>query len=491
MLPPHTRLAVALVVVGIAGCGRAEVALDTDSPAIAWERCPGLNLRMRCGVLTVPEAHGAADGDPRTIGVAFAVSPATGPRDGDEPVLVLLGGPGGAATTALRGVLGDYRALNRGRDVVLVDQRGAGRSSPLHCTFGPARDGQAPGAFLPPEHVRECVTRLSRGADPSRYRTREFVADLELLRAALGVERWNLHGTSYGSRVVLRYMQRHPERVRSAILVGVVPPELRLPMTLGPDADAALEQVAADCAADEACDRAYPDFRARVDSIARRLEAASTARSTGSGGVDPATPPISRSAFGMAVRGAMYTGWGASQLPWMIAEAYEGNFEPLLERGRRDARRMASSGVAGLYLAVTCADDVARAAPDSALALNGASTMGAERALAFLAACGEWPAVVDREGWADGSPVLPPVLMMVGEADPATPVHWAEAAMRTAADGRLVVVPQGGHVLTGLHGMECIERLQARFLARPEPDALDVSCLSQVRRPPFVVKGAR
>jgi pimeloyl-ACP methyl ester carboxylesterase len=480
MRPPYTRLTVVLAAAAIAGCGHADLALDTDSPAVEWERCPGFNLRMRCGILTVPEAHGAPQGDPRTIGVAFAISPATGRREGDEPVLVLLGGPGGAATAQIRGVLSDYRALNRGRDVVLVDQRGAGRSSPLHCTFGPpAPDPQTPGPFLPPEHVRECVARLSRGADLSRYRTSEFVADLELLRAALGVRRWNLHGTSYGSRAALQYMRRHPGRVRSAILVGVVPPELRLPMTLGPDADAALDRVAADCAADEACGRAYPDFRARVDSIARRLEAG------------PATAPLTRSSFGMAVRGAMYTGWGASRLPSMIAEAYEGNYEPLLERGRRSGRRMARSGVAGLYLAVSCADDVARAARDSATALNEGSTMGAARAQAFFAACGEWPAVVDREGWADTSAVLPPVLMMVGEADPATPVHWAEAAMRTAADGRLVVVPQGGHVLTGLHGMECIERLQTSFVSRPEPGALDVSCLREVRRPPFLVKGGR
>jgi hypothetical protein len=59
--------------------------------------------------------------------------------------------------------------------------------------------------------------------------------------------------------------------------------------------------------------------------------------------------------------------------------------------------------------------------------------------------------------------------------------------MRSAVDGRLVVVPQGGHVLSGLHGMGCLERLQSDFLTRPEPAALDVTCLQEVRRPPFAV----
>jgi hypothetical protein len=63
-----------------------------------------------------------------------------------------------------------------------------------------------------------------------------------------------------------------------------------------------------------------------------------------------------------------------------------------------------------------------------------------------------------------------------------------EVAMQRVVDGRLIVVPQGGHVLSGLHGMGCLERLQSDFLALPEPHALDVTCLHEVRRPPFVVR---
>jgi pimeloyl-ACP methyl ester carboxylesterase len=491
MIPHHRRavaFAIAFAAAGAASCGHVAGPYTTEAAAIDWERCPGLNLRMRCGMLTVPETHGAAGHEARTIRVAFAISPARGHREGDEPVLVLLGGPGGSATGQLRGVISDYKALNRHRDVVLVDQRGTGRSSPLHCTFGSvAPDSSVAGRFLPPEHVRGCVERLSASADLSRYTTSEFVADLELLREALGVSRWNLHGTSYGSRAAILYTQRHPQRVRAAILVGVVPPGLRMPMTLGPDADSALDKVAADCAADEQCARAFPNFRAEVDSIARRLETAPALVQ----GEDPrtgkaTTVPYTRGMFGMAVRGAMYTGWGASNLPSMIHQAYHGDFAPLMKRGSRDSRRMAQSGVAGLFLAVTCAEDVARADRDSTIALNEASTMGAARARSFFAACAEWPERPHAIEW-DSTLLTPPVLMMVGDADPATPPHWAELAMLSAVNGRLVVVPQGGHVLTGLNGMECLQRLQSDFLTRPEPAALDVTCLQEVRRPPFVV----
>jgi pimeloyl-ACP methyl ester carboxylesterase len=490
---PHLRralaFAAAIAAAGATACGHVDGPYATDAPTIAWERCPGLNLRMRCGMLTVPETHSASGREARTIGVAFAISPVRRHREGDEPVLVLLGGPGGAATGQLRGVMADYRALNRNRDVVLVDQRGTGRSTPLHCTFGPAGpDSSASDRFLPPEHVRACGERLRASADLSRYTTREFVADLELLREALGVSRWNLHGTSYGSRAAILYMQLHPQRVRAAILVGVVPPGLRMPMTLGPDADSALDRVAADCAADEPCARAYPSFRAEVDAIARRLDATPALVQGEDARTGKAmTVTYTRGMFGMAVRGAMYTGWGASNLPAMISQAYHGDFAPLMERGTRNSRRMRQSGVAGLYLAVTCAEDVARADQDSAIALNEASTMGAARARSIFAACAEWPARPHAIEWPDATPLTRPVLMMVGDADPATPPHWAELALRNAVDGRLVVVPQGGHVLSGLHGMGCLERLQSDFLTRPEPAAVDITCLQEVRRPPFVV----
>jgi pimeloyl-ACP methyl ester carboxylesterase len=482
--------AVAFTAAGALGCRHSDSPYAADSAAIEWERCPGLNLRIRCGMLTVPEAQDAGGREGRTITVAFAISPARERRDGDEPVLVLLGGPGGSATGQLRGVLSDYKALNRNRDVVLVDQRGTGRSSPLHCTFGPvSHDSSAAEQFLAPAHVRGCAERLRSGADLSRYATSDFLADLESLREALGVSQWNLHGTSYGTRVALLYMEQHPQRVRSGILVGVVPPELRMPMTLGPDADSALDRVARDCAADPQCARAYPNFRAEVDSIARRLDVTPALvqmphPQTGK----PTMVPYTRSMFGMAVRGAMYTGWGASNLPSMIHHAFDGDYTPLVERGIRDSGRMAQSGVAGLYLAVTCADDVARGDLESAIALNEASTMGALRARTFFAACAEWPAQPNGAEWPEPTSLRPPVLMMVGEADPATPPHWAEVAMRRALDGRLIVVPQGGHVLSGLHGMACLERLQAEFVARPEPRTLDVTCLGEVRRPPFVLK---
>jgi pimeloyl-ACP methyl ester carboxylesterase len=77
--------------------------------------------------------------------------------------------------------------------------------------------------------------------------------------------------------------------------------------------------------------------------------------------------------------------------------------------------------------------------------------------------------------------------MLVGDADPVTPPHWAEMAMKRMSRVRTVVVPHGGHGFSGLLGAECLDRLQAEFLLSAAPAALDVSCARQVRRPPFAV----
>ncbi|HWK90413.1 MAG TPA: alpha/beta fold hydrolase, partial [Longimicrobium sp.] len=430
--------------------------------SITWGTCEPAVAGARCGTLTVPEARDTPGG--RSIQLAVAVAPATdGAARQEDPLLILVGGPGDAATERLRGVGSAFAAINRTRDIVLVDQRGTGRSAPLRCPFGDDANPQSYlDEFLPVAAMEECRARLAAGADLARYRTRDFVADLEALRTALGVARWNLYGTSYGTRVALHYLQRHPEHIRSAILSGVVPPELTLPMTLGADADGALDRLAADCGADSACAAAFPRFRAEVDSIAQRLERAPAAVPFTHPATDqPITLTLSRGTFGEILRSMMYSAQNASAVPLAVHEAYGGDYRALVMAGLSARRGLARSGAAGVYLAVTCAEDIARADPEAALAANRATTMGVTRARAHIAACRGWPTRPDGDEFPPAAPVRVPVLAMVGEADPATPPHWAELAMRTLVNGRLIIVPQAGHGFSGMQGGDCIARVQA------------------------------
>src|SRR5438270_11165658 len=118
--------------------------------------------------------------------------------------------------------------MHRERDIVLIDQRGTGASNRLDCEADAQRLYRASEAEIAAD-TRGCLTRLSARAEVGYYTTSLAVQDLERVRAALGVGRIDLYGTSYGTRVAQHYLRRFPQRVRALILDGVVP----APVVLG------------------------------------------------------------------------------------------------------------------------------------------------------------------------------------------------------------------------------------------------------------------
>ena len=162
-------------------------------------------LAARCGTLEVPLNPAEPDG--QKIGLFVAVVPA------------LSKVPEPDAFTVIVGVAGSFERIRRERDIVLVDQRGTGQSNALECS------SESAGLDVSsPERVREeterCLEQLP--SDPRYYTTSVAVRDLELVRATLGYNSWNLYGISYGTRVALHYLRRYPETTRSVVLDGVV-----------------------------------------------------------------------------------------------------------------------------------------------------------------------------------------------------------------------------------------------------------------------------
>ena len=111
--------------------------------------------------------------------------------------------------------------VRRTRDVVLVDQRGTGRSAPLACAaFVPDEDAADALDTDPLPRATQCARELTeKGIDVTQYTTEAFIGDLEAVRTALGYPRWNLWGGSYGSRVALEYLRHHGDRVRTIAAV--------------------------------------------------------------------------------------------------------------------------------------------------------------------------------------------------------------------------------------------------------------------------------
>src|SRR5690606_13512205 len=168
----------------------------------------------RCGRLAVPENRDEPGG--KILRLHVAVIPALRLQPEPDPLFVLSGGPGQAASDFYLSVAPAFARVRRDRDIVLVDQRGVGRSNRLDCALPDSGELAHVDLGRLDAAVQSCLAALP--SDPRFYSTSIAVRDLDEVRAALGYERVNVYGVSYGTRVAQHYMRRYPQRVRAAIL---------------------------------------------------------------------------------------------------------------------------------------------------------------------------------------------------------------------------------------------------------------------------------
>ncbi|MBV9061537.1 MAG: alpha/beta fold hydrolase, partial [Alphaproteobacteria bacterium] len=180
--------------------------------------CKGL-AEARCGTLMVFENRLAKHG--RRIPIAVSVVPGTGPYRA-EPIFILQGGPGQAATDIASDIVHDWEAeLRKTHDVVLVDQRGTGKSNGLRCAPAAAPQEYFGHVEYDPARLKACRAQLERRADLTLYGSSLAADDLDEVRAWLGYVKIILWGGSYGTKEAQVYMRQYPTHVAAAILDGV------------------------------------------------------------------------------------------------------------------------------------------------------------------------------------------------------------------------------------------------------------------------------
>jgi pimeloyl-ACP methyl ester carboxylesterase len=458
-------------------------ALFAAAAALAWqgtpETCYGVRVRdARCEVITVPE--NVSTGKGRAIPIRIVVLPATGEARQPDPVFFLAGGPGQAASVMAAGMAGN--PLRASRDLVFVDQRGTGGSNPLDCAFYRPED-EAAGRFadfLPIDRVRDCRRELERVADLAQYTTAASVADLEAVRRHFGYERINIAGGSYGTRLALEYARVHGDRVRALVLDGALAPSAAVPAGFGVSAQQALDGILDECLADAACKAAYPHVKAQARELFARLRTQPMETQLPDGQVFTLTADH----VAEALRYLTYTTQNGSRVPQLIAQAHAGDAFGFLQALRTQRR---GSPLGGLYLSITCAEDVPFA--DPALVVRDRETYLSDyRYRQQHAACAEWPRGAMPE--ASRTPVRSdvPALLVTGALDPATPPSFAEEVARTLPNSLLLTIPSGGHGLNGLDGLACVNGIRNQFIERGSVKGIDTSCLASVRRRGFATR---
>ncbi len=442
----------------------------------------GVEHRALCG--KVERALDPLQAQGVLIDVHFAVLPALARNKLPDPVFFLAGGPGQSAID-MAGQLSQMLArFGNRRDIVLVDQRGTGRSAALNCEEDaatlPLRESTRQARQV--QRMLACLRTLQSlpHGDLRRFTTTLAMADLDAVRQALGVERINLIGVSYGTRAALEYMRLFPRAVRRVVLDGVAPADMVLPQASATDNQAAFDALLRDCESDAMCRVTHPGVRASWQTLLDSLPREVSVPHPLTGRNEELT--LTRELLLGWVRASLYVPALGAALPAALDEAARGNFAPLfgLSAAIGPARRGAALAQ-GMHFSVICAEDMPRTAPPSAPTAD----FGEGLAPLYRQVCADWP----RGDVAADFRVVPPApvatLLLSGGIDPVTPPRHAERVARAlGANARHEVVPNAGH---GLLALGCLRDVVYRFIDAPtDAQALqvDAACARAIPRPP-------
>jgi pimeloyl-ACP methyl ester carboxylesterase len=445
---------------------------------------PGASEAARCGTLEVYENRTAATG--RKIPIKVVVFPAKSPAPAPDPLFILAGGPGQSATEFAGVLIRDFAFAHERRDVVFVDQRGTGGSNALQCPLGGSFEevvhSVAIGVDADLPAVRACRAELERKADLRYYTTPFAMDDLDDVRQALGYRQINLWAASYGTRAALVYMRQHPGMVRSAILRALGGVDLKLPATVAPDGQRALDRLFGACGMDAACRTSYPGAELSLRNVLATLRDHPTEVEV----TDPRTRQahmvrVDDNVFGTTIFFLLFASDWSREIPRIVHAAAGGDYAPLAAFLPLSVLTAAPVHW-GMRRTVLCAEDIPLITEEDIRGSGRGTMVGDNSNLGLMAACREWPAGELPKGYNDPVKTDVPILAISGDEDPVLPPHRAEDALRWLPNAAHVIVPGAAH---GPSFPGCTTALAKQFLDAGTARGLDTSCASSHGRPAF------
>ena len=379
----------------------------------------------------------------------------------------------------------------------MLDQRGSGYSEPqLQCPE--TWDVDAGDNLTPEARKAEMDAALARarrawrrdGANPGAYTTTANADDVADLVRSLGYEQATLYGGSYGTKLALVLMRRHPELVRAAVLDGVSPVEINTDLALNTKLATAYDLVFDLCEQDADCAASYPDLRARFFSLVDRLNqepAPYTVRVDG----EKREQTLSGDDLLVMMFILLFLGPDAiGMIPMRIAQMEAGNFAVASSLDQL-VRTLEQSISDGMMNSINCAEETLLNTPadlDASIAefpeyagvmresflLTGADAI--DRCLA-------WGALPAEPGFSTAVTSTIPTLLLAGQLDVQTPIAWARQAAESLPNGRLIELPWLGHVSSAQH--ICPAGIVAQFVEDPAAE-LDTSCIEKLKPPRFL-----
>ncbi|MDT3295123.1 alpha/beta hydrolase [Shewanella sp. SP2S2-6] len=434
----------------------------------------GVSDRLNCGFVTVPENPNKPDG--KQIQVHYVVLPAVKNVNHEEALLAIAGGPGQSAIDNAAGFDAMLSKVRQQRDILLIDQRGTGRSNLLTCDEG----AQSPLSFDDDNadtlaETQKCLAKID--ADVTQYGSLNAIKDFEAVRQHLGYKKLHIYGISYGTRMAQLYMRLYPAHLATVTLDGIVPMQQSV-LEIGASIDRGFDLLFKDCQETTACHAQFPELKAEFDQVAASLAKAPVMENV----YDPVTGEktmltMTRGKFYGSIRMALYQANVRALVPHAIHQAAKHNFQPILGLY---SLTIDNAGMAmGMHASVVCGEDMHRITPAMREQAQH-SFMGKTMLEGLEATCDVWkvPAVDDSFSEPISSDI--PTLLLSGEIDPATPPSWGELAMEKLTNAKHFVAPYATH---GVAYQSCANNLIADLVRSGSVKDLDGECLKKdVRR---------
>jgi pimeloyl-ACP methyl ester carboxylesterase len=437
-----------------------------------------------CGTHEVWENRSTREG--RRIGLNVIVLKATGGEPEPDPLFLFGGGPG-EAVSQWGWVPLEFAGIRERRDIVLVDQRGAGLSHPLACNpVGSDDDFQAwLNPMLDADDVIACRERLEELADLRHYTTANHADDIDEIRAALGYEQINLWGASYGTRPVLVYLRRHPEHVRTAAIHGVAHTAWKYPLHHAASGQRALDMLFEACRRDADCVEEFGDPAENLDRVMSLFfDGPVTATLSAPSGSGSVSVEVHRDVTTELLRSLMYSSGNAVRIPGILQRAAEtGSLSELAQltldyqRGFQEGRNWFT----GMWMSVTCTEDIPLITDADVETETAGTVFGDYRVRTHREACELWPQGEVPVGFSSMVRSDVPVFITSGDLDPVTPPSAGETVSEYLPNSRHIVIREGhGHTDNA-----CYISVLASFLDRGTTKDLEISCLEAVDLPPW------
>lgn len=422
--------------------------------------------------------------DPQSKRVSLSVIklPSHSPEPETDAFTVIQGGPGGSSIDFAIAYNRIFEQIRKKRDIIVIDQRGTGRSNKLSCDLPEDMSGIFDLKLIQ-ESTQKCQEKLSKDNDLRYYTTSIAVDDLEALRLAAGYSQLNLYGVSYGTRVVLHYLKKYPSSARTAVIDGVVQTGLNLAGgEIARRWEDSFEALNKRCQSSPSCAQAHGDLYKLYRELQDRFKAMSVQVTVPHPTTGIATEyTFDEHSLFSSLRLMAYSTDQLSLVPLLLSEAAKENYTFVAAQSLLMEEGFIDQFATGMHNSVVCTEDAPFVTPQNLAQARG--TLAGEMMSDMLTtSCKVWPTGHMDEGFLEPFSTDIPVLVLSGETDPITPPKNGDIAAEQLGNTKHIKVPAHGH---GVVARGCVPNLVGLFIETASFDEVDETCTKRERPAPF------